>query len=528
MMRACDIPRAGTALALCALLAACGGGGGGGSAPAEVAPPPVSAVNGPAWWGFGRDAQHSAQSGIATQPLRRIVWQTPVDLAPQLSANGSLLIHYGSPVITARNAVLVPVKTGATQGFRLEARAGASGALIWSAASDYILPAHDWVPSFNVALTQDNRVYMPGAGGRLFVRDNPDAATGTLQTVVFYGAAAYDAAPATFNATVTINTPLTIDPRGNVYFGFIVTGANPAGLASGVARIGADGTNTWIGVRAASGNTAIAKVVTNSAPALSPDLATLYVAVNTSPPAPEHAAGMLLALDAQTLATRAVTDLRDPKTRALAWVSDNGTASPTVGPDGDVYFGVLESDTPNHNFRGWLLHYDAALREAGAAGSFGWDDTVSVVPTAMVPTYSGPATYLLAVKYNNYAGVGTGDGRNRMAILDPRQSQADSISPISVMREILTILGPTAMSVPGFPGAVREWCINTIAVDPFTNSVLVNSEDGRLYRWHLPSNQFTEQIRFNNGYAEAYTPTAIGPDGAVYAINNSTLFVVGQ
>ena len=84
------------------------------------------------------------------------------------------------------------------------------------------------------------------------------------------------------------------------------------------------------------------------------------------------------------------------------------------------------------------------------------------------------------------------------------------------------------MSVPGFPGAVREWCINTIAVDPFTNSVLVNSEDGRLYRWHLPSNQFTEQIRFNNGYAEAYTPTAIGPDGAVYAINNSTLFVVGQ
>jgi len=429
-------------------------------------------------------------------------------------------------VITARNTVLVPVKTGANQGFRLEAHAGANGSLIWSADSDYILPAHDWVPSFNVALTTGNRIYMPGAGGKLFFRDGADAATGTMQTAVFYGATAYDAAPATFNATVTINTPLTIDPSGNVYFGFIVTGANPAGLDSGVARVGADGTSTWIGVRAASGNATMAKVVTNSGPALSPDLATLYVAVNSIVPAGEHAAGMLLALDAQTLATKAVTDLRDPKTHALAWVDDNGTSSPTVGPDGDVYFGVLESDTPNHNFRGWLLHYDATLHDGGAVGSFGWDDTVSIVPTAMVPSYNGPAPYLLVAKYNNYAGVGTGDGKNRMAILDPRQNQTDAISAIPVMREILTILGPTAD--PSFPGAVREWCINTIAVDPFTNSVLVNSEDGKLYRWHLPSNQLTEQIRFNNGYGEAYTPTAIGPDGAVYAINNSTLFAVGQ
>ena len=75
---------------------------------------------------------------------------------------------------------------------------------------------------------------------------------------------------------------------------------------------------------------------------------------------------------------------------------------------------------------------------------------------------------------------------------------------------------------------MREWCVNTTAVDPATSSVLVNSEDGRLYRWHLPSNPLTQNVRFNNGYAESYTPTALGPDGKVYAINNATLFAVGQ
>ena len=67
-----------------------------------------------------------------------------------------------------------------------------------------------------------------------------------------------------------------------------------------------------------------------------------------------------------------------------------------------------------------------------------------------------------------------------------------------------------------------------MAVDPLTRSVLVNSEDGVLYRWDLPSNGFTERITLNSGLAESYTPTAIGPDGVVYAINNAVLFAVGR
>jgi hypothetical protein len=94
------------------------------------------------------------------------------------------------------------------------------------------------------------------------------------------------------------------------------------------------------------------------------------------------------------------------------------------------------------------------------------------------------------------------------------------------MREVITILGPTAD--PGYAGGVKEWCVNTAAVDPLKQSVLMNSEDGRLYRWHLPSNSFTERIALNNGYAQSYTPTALGADGRVYAVNNGRLFSVGE
>jgi hypothetical protein len=514
-----------TVLAAAFVAAACGGGGGGDGGGDVVTPPVV--VTGPAWPNFGRDAQHAAQSGIGTQPLSRIVWQMPVDLVPPYLPGNVLHIHYGAPVITSSNTVIVPVKLDREGGFRVEARSGADGALLWTAATDYILPAHDWTPSYNPALTQANRVYWPGAGGKLFFRDNADAAQGTVQSIAFYGNASYDAARATYDASVIIDTPLTIDSRGNVYFGFVVTGATPLGLTSGFARVAADGSATWVAASAAAGNAQIVKPAMNSAPALSNDLSTLYVVATSFPAPPEHPWGVLLALDAQTLATRSAVTLRDPATGELAWVSDNGSASPTVGPDGDVYYGVLESNVPAHNFRGWLLHYNADLSAAKVPGSFGWDQTVSVAPASMVPQYAGASAYLLVSKYNNYAGVGTGNGRNQMAILDPSTPQPDTISSIPVMREVLTIVGPTPQPSP-IPGSVREWCVNTVAVDAATSSVLVNSEDGRLYRWHLPTNALTQNVRFNNGYAESYTPTAIGADGKVYAINNATLFAVGQ
>jgi hypothetical protein len=511
-------------VALCAVLSACGGGGGGGSD--NSAPPVPPTVNSPAWGGYARDAQHSAQGGIATQPLARTLWKTAVDAAPQYSPKGALLIHYGSPVISSRNTVLVPVKTGATGGFRVDARAGFDGALLWSADTDYVLPPHIWTPSFNAVLTASNRVYFPGAGGKLLYRDNVDAAVGTVQSVVFYGSDTYNAARPLYDSVVMINTPISTDAQGNVFFGFIATGANPAGLTSGIARIGVDGKGSWVAASTAANDPAVGGVAMNAGPALSSDAKTLYAVVTLDVPPDTKLSGYLVALDAATLAPKRAVALRDPATLAPAWISGNSSASPTVGPDGDVYYGVLESNTPTHNSRGWLLHFNATLTVAGVPAAFGWDDTASIVPAAMVPTYGGPSTYLLAIKYNNYGGVGTGDGKNRMAVVDPNTVQADAISGIPVMKEILTILGPTADA--GFVGGVKEWCINTAAVDPFTRSILVNSEDGILYRWNLVSNTFSEQLRLGNEIGEAYTPTVIGPDGAVYAMNNATLYKAGQ
>ena len=505
--------------ALAAVAAGCGGGDDGGMVPA---PPvtPAPPVSGPAWPAFGRDVQHTAVSGIATQPLGRILWQTPVDLAPQYASGQYLLTHYGSPVISSMNTVLVPVKTAANGSFRFEARSGANGAQIWSANSDYIVPPHNWFPSFNVTLA-GGRVYAPGAGGKVYYRDNVDSATGAVQTAVFYGANVYNGAKAELDAAVMISTPLTIDAAGNVYFGFFVTGSNSAGLSSGIARLAADGTGSWRPAAMVSNDNAMDRLAMNSAPALSSDGATLYFAVSNA-----AGQGYLVAVNSTTLAPVARVALTDPSTGTPARITGDATASPTIGPDGDVYFGVLEAVSRAHNGRGWLLHFNAALTQQRIPGAFGWDDTASIVPATAVPSYTGTSSYLLAVKYNDYAGAGTGTGQNRMAIIDPSRSQPDPISSVATMAEVMTVLAPTPD--PDHPGGVKEWCVNTAAVDVATRSILVNNEDGQIYRWDLVTGRLSEQLRFNNGLGESYTPTAVGADGTVYAINNGQLFAVGR
>jgi hypothetical protein len=485
------------------------------------------------WSGYGHDPQHTAISPVSSKPFGQILWQTPVDLNPQYSGN-DLYIHYASPLVTRANTIIVPVKTGATDGFQVEGRDATTGALKWTQTTDYSLPAHSWIPSFPAALSPKNRLYLGGPGGTVYYRENPDA-TGTPVTgqIAFYGLANYNASPATYQANVKINTPITIDRYGNIFFGFYVTGSTPLNLQSGIARIAQDGTGSWVSATALAGNDpGIKKVVHNCAPALSNDHRTLYVAVSATDPINgiNSGFGYLASLDSRTLAPIARVRLKDVKTPGNdAGLYDQGTASPTVGPDGDVYFGVLETPLVSNHLRGWLLHFDAALSQTKTAGAFGWDDTASIVPRSMVPSYQGNSPYLVMTKYNNYVQAG-GDGVNKLAILDPRDQMTDPISGAQVMKEILTVAGPTPDPeyVANHPNAVREWCINTAAVDPATKSVLVNNEDGKMYRWSLAPNTLSETITLTPGIGEAYTPTLVGTDGTVFAINNATLFAIGQ
>jgi hypothetical protein len=479
------------------------------------------------WSGLGHDPQHTAVSRFTANAMNRIIWQTPMDLDPPFSGN-DILIHYASPIVTRNNTVLIPVKTGASGGFQVEGHCSTSGSLIWTQPTDYTFPPYDWMPSCGITLSPKNRLYFPGAGGTVYYRDTPDApvSSGTGQ-IAFYGLANYESDPATYNANVQINTPITSDRYGDIFFGFQVSGTTAAGLQSGIARISSSGSGTWIAAATAAADANIVKVVMNCAPALSNDHKTLYIAVSQG----NFSGGYLVSMDSRTLATGTAVRLKDVHNQANdALLPDNGSASPTIGPDGDVYFGVLENPFLSNHDRGWMLHFDSTLTRAKYAGAFGWDDTPSIVPASAVPSYSGTSTYLLLTKYNNYADPGIGgDGVNKVAILDPNATETDPVTGASVMNEVITIAGvtPDTEFLSYAPHAVREWCINTAAVDPAGKCAIVNSEDGKVYRWDFTTNSFTQVVTLTPGVGEAYTPSLIGPDGKVYVINNATIFAVG-
>jgi hypothetical protein len=489
-----------------------------------------------AWSTFVENARHSALSSVAAQPLVGIRWATPVDEAPP---SGDILIHYGSPLVTPANTVIIPVKTGSAGGYRVDARRGPDGSLVWSQATDYILPPHNWIPSYSPTLTSNNRLYFPGAGGTVYFRDDADSAVPPSSgQLAFFGMANYGANPGSFNATVFISTPITADSAGNIYFGFRTSGTAPLGLQSGIARIDANGNGTWVSALDASGGDAnITRVPFQAAPALSNDDQTLYAVVARSSTA---TSSYLVGLNPATLALKESSPgvkmrvaLKDPRNGGSnnASITDDSSASPMVGPDGDVYYGVLGN--PFNGSRGWMLHFSSDLTQTKAPGAFGWDSTASVVPASMVPSYSGASDYLIFTKYNNYAGLDGGDGVNKIAVLDPNDTMVEphaSSNGQLVMKEILTIAGPTPDPefIAQYPNAVREWCINTGAVDPFTTSVMVNSEDGNLYRWDLTTNTLSAAVTLSPGVGEAYTPTVIGPDGTAYAINWAILNAVGR
>ncbi|HEY6348885.1 MAG TPA: Ig-like domain-containing protein [Candidatus Angelobacter sp.] len=485
---------------------------------------------------FGGNAQHTAVYNPTAQHLNAIHWSAPIDLN-----NTGAFAHYGAPLITPANTIVVPQKTGANSGFQINVFNAVNGAALYTLTTDYVQPSHNWILSYQPALavnSVDTRLYYPGAGGTIYYIDNPDSVShgAPVQQVFYTTLANYQANAAAFNSSVFVNTPITSDSSGNVFFGFRVQGTAPAPLnttQSGFARIDPNGNATFVLAGTAASDSNIGQDSHNSAPALSNDGTTLYVVVKG---ASTDTYGYLLGLDSTTLATKFKVFLKDPRSNNAnnAQMLDDSTASPMVGPDGDVYFGIMGN--PFNGSRGFMLHFSSDLTVEHPPGGFGWDNTAAIVPASMVPSYTGTSSYLLFTKYNNYADGGNdnGNGINRIALLDPNATQVDAHSSSNgmlIMREVLTQIGPTpdaSLRNSSFPFAVREWCINTAAVNPATNSIFTPSEDGRTYRWNLITNSLSEWVTLGPGVGEPYVPTVIGPDGTVFTLNGGTMWALGS
>src|SRR5215469_253412 len=92
---------------------------------------------------FAGNAQHTALYSPTAQNLNAIHWTTSIDLN-----NTGGYAHYGAPVMTPANTVFVPVKTGANGGFQINAFNAGSGTALYTLSTDYTLPAHDWIPTY--------------------------------------------------------------------------------------------------------------------------------------------------------------------------------------------------------------------------------------------------------------------------------------------------------------------------------------------------------------------------------------------
>jgi BACON domain-containing protein len=222
----------------------------------------------------------------------------------------------------------------------------------------------------------------------------------------------------------------------------------------------------------------------------------------------------------------------DPTTNApgSGKVTDQGSSSPTVVPDG-VVFGALVS----YNYaRGELLKFDAQ-GNFQSAYPFGWDSTPGV--------YTHNGTYSLLIKDNHYGAAAYCGVNSPICAATPQlyfitqvnpnmqiEWQFQSTNTMSCQRNLNG--PPTCVSDHPFG---FEWCINMPAIDA-NGTVYVNSEDGNIYELPqptvIPPNKIITQpggnLFLNLAIGAAYTPLSIGSDGKLYTQNDGHLFVVGN
>ncbi|HLK13621.1 MAG TPA: hypothetical protein VKT78_02350 [Fimbriimonadaceae bacterium] len=503
---------------------------------------------GQGWLCYGGNAQHSGVFTGVSQAASGIRWQASLD-DDRNYYGGDVLIHYASPMVSPANTVVYGYRftvSGAHDNWRVVGRSGATGSQSWQMDTDYsaaLIWPNDWTTVFPVTLFQLDGGQSPAgvaaaaAAGSILVRPSADSSQSTVTRYVFYTSLDDFNSHRGAYAPVKINTPLTADGNGNIFFGYEVSGAVPPNLASlgsgGIARVNVTtGATAYASVQTLGIDPTLSRPAMNAAPALSVDGSTMYVALTGGK-------SMLARLDASTFTVTAKVQLMDPSIGgAGAYLVNESSGSPMIGPDGHVFMGVFGNQWRESH--GWMLQFDANLSQTNGSGkrlpvgAFGWDDTATVVPAHAVPSYTGSSPYLILTKYNNYDDNGSdpgADGSNRVGVIDPGSDSKtkDRQSGIPVMNEVITVLGPTRTNDdPSHPDARHEWCINSAAIDVNGRAAIINSEDGKMYRWSFVTNTLSETMALQPPTGEAYTSTVIGPDGQLYAINNSILFALGS
>jgi hypothetical protein len=211
-------------------------------------------------------------------------------------------------------------------------------------------------------------------------------------------------------------------------------------------------------------------------------------------------------------------------------VLDDSSASPTVAPDGSVFYGAYSS---YNYFQGHLMHFDAKGKYLNAY-EFGWDTTPGI--------YVHNGTYSVVTKDNHYGDSGSycfdeticPSDRTTYAPDYPEQYFITQLSP-NLNVEWQFSSNNTQSCSRDASGAVScvsdhpnffEWCVNAPAIDS-NGTVFVNSEDGWLYSIGQ-GGKVKDKIFQQLALGAAYTPASLGTDGKIYSQNSGHLVVIGR
>jgi outer membrane protein assembly factor BamB len=480
-----------------------------------------------------------------------------------------------------------------------------AGSLVekWTFQSDWKpepAPPAFWEPVFHPALSGD-AIYVPGAGGSVFKLNQGDGTNlgrispfGALDPNTFVagpitsddaGNILYHAIQMRADRSLVDSWLVRVSNTGDVQT-MSFTGLIPDAPTTCIGQFGASQLPWPKGVTtdpASQATTALPNLVTcgdqrpgiNIAPAIAPD-GTIYTATRAHY---NSRYSYLVALNPDLtlkwasslrdrvndgcgflvqIATQAqpfqkskcrwgATPGVDPQTnqKPAGRVLDDGTASPTVLPDGSVIFGAYS----RFNIARGHLYKFSSTGAFQAAYDFGWDDTLGV--------YQHDGTYSIIGKDNHYdeeSGfycytptpvslggpptvrnivcdyTGVPAGPFYITQLDPnlvpewkfwnRNTKSCSRNPDG-----------TLTCVSDHPGGF-EWCVNAPAIDG-NGTVYANSEDGNLYAIEQGHTGVFTTLRQAPLFQQlavgaAYTPASISPDGKIYSQNDGHLFVVGR